>query len=93
MAYCDLLHKENSAKEKTTQEQKRSESRNHADVEVHMNRSNRLREKKKRKKESKKTKELKNKALEIFSKLQDGKDPAQPDHQSPCSKFEDCKYS
>ncbi|XP_055046433.2 uncharacterized protein [Misgurnus anguillicaudatus] len=83
---------ENSAKEETTQEQKRSGSRERAEVEVHMNRSNRLREKKKRKKESKKTKELKNKALEIFSKLQDGKDPAQPDHQSPCAKFEDFDF-
>lgn len=69
----------------------RPDSTDHANVEDHMNTSNIFREKRKKKKDSKKT-ERKNKALEIYSKLQDGKDPAQPTHQSPCSKFEDCKY-
>ncbi|XP_016311003.1 uncharacterized protein LOC107664836 [Sinocyclocheilus anshuiensis] len=62
-------------------------------TEKHRNRSDRLREKRKRKKEIKKTEERKNKALQIYSKLQDGKDLTEPTHQSPCSKFEDCKYT
>ncbi|XP_067284344.1 uncharacterized protein [Pseudorasbora parva] len=66
------------------------ESSNQA--EKHMNRSDRLREKRKRKKEIKKTKERKNKALEIYSKLQDGKDVTDPTHQSPCSKFENFDF-
>ncbi|KTF92047.1 hypothetical protein cypCar_00016080, partial [Cyprinus carpio] len=41
----------------------------------------------------KKTEERKNKALQIYSKLQDGKDPTEPSHQSPCSKFEDSMLS
>lgn len=61
-------------------------------AEKHRNRSDRLREKRKRKKEIKKTEARKNKALEIYSKLRDGKDLTEPTHQSPCAKFEDCKY-
>ncbi|XP_051748091.1 uncharacterized protein LOC127511352 isoform X2 [Ctenopharyngodon idella] len=63
------------------------ESSDHA--EKHRNRSDRLREKRKRKKEIKR---WKNKALEIYSKLQDGKDLTEPTHQSPCSKFEDFDF-
>ncbi|XP_039524335.1 uncharacterized protein LOC120477032 isoform X2 [Pimephales promelas] len=61
-------------------------------AEKHRNRSDRLREKRKRKKEIRKTEARKNKALEIYSKLQDGKDPAEPTRQSPCSKFEDFDF-
>ncbi|XP_059367182.1 mucin-2 [Carassius carassius] len=61
-------------------------------AEKHRNRSDRLQEKRKRKKERKKTEERKNKALQIYSKLQDGKDPTEPTHQSPCSKFEDFDF-
>ncbi len=61
-------------------------------AEKHRNRSDRLREKRKRKREIKKTEERKSKALQIYSKLQGGKDPTEPPHQSPCSKFENCKY-
>lgn len=87
---CCLLHEQGSSKEGTPQVQIRPDNTDHAKVEDHMNTSNRLREKRKKKKNCKKT-EWKNKALEIYSKLQDGKEPAQPTHQSPCSKFEDCK--
>ncbi|XP_056312341.1 uncharacterized protein LOC130223526 [Danio aesculapii] len=55
-------------------------------------RSDRLREKRKRKKEIKKTKERKNKALQIYSKLQDGKEPTETTDQSSCSKFEDFDF-
>ncbi|XP_077090468.1 uncharacterized protein LOC143741856 isoform X2 [Siphateles boraxobius] len=61
-------------------------------AEKHRNRSNRLREKRKRKKEIMKTEARKNKALEIYSKLQDGKDLTEPTHQSPCAKFEDFDF-
>ncbi|KAL1275819.1 hypothetical protein QQF64_035442, partial [Cirrhinus molitorella] len=68
----------------------RPESSDHA--EKHRNRSDKLREKRKRKKEIKKTEERKNKALQIYSKLQDGKESTEPTHQSPCSKFEDFDF-
>ncbi|XDV25025.1 hypothetical protein PO909_029028 [Leuciscus waleckii] len=61
-------------------------------AEKHRNRSDRLREKRKRKKEIKKTEARKNKALEIYSKLRDGKDLTEPTHQSPCAKFEDFDF-
>ncbi|XP_058630283.1 mucin-2 isoform X2 [Onychostoma macrolepis] len=61
-------------------------------AEKHRNKSERLREKRKRKREIKKTEERKNKALQIYSKLQDGKDPTEPAHQRPCSKFEDFDF-
>ncbi|XP_057179437.1 uncharacterized protein LOC130547490 [Triplophysa rosa] len=80
---------EESSKEGTPQVQIRADNTDHANVEDHMNTSNRLREKRKKKKDGKK---WKNKALEIYSKLQDGKEPAQPTHQSPCSKFEDFDF-
>ncbi|XP_043093884.1 uncharacterized protein LOC122343470 isoform X2 [Puntigrus tetrazona] len=59
-------------------------------AEKHRNRSDRLREKRKRK--NKKTEERKTKALQIYSKLQDGKDQTESTHQSPCSKFEDFDF-
>lgn len=61
-------------------------------AEKHRNRSDRLREKRKRKREIKKTEERKSKALQIYSKLQGGKDPTEPPHQSPCSKFENFDF-
>ncbi|KAA0721018.1 hypothetical protein E1301_Tti001972 [Triplophysa tibetana] len=79
------------SKEGTPKVQIRPDNTDRANVEDHMKTSNRLREKRKKKKNSKKT-EWKNKALEIYSKLQDGKEPAQPTHQSPCSKFEDFDF-
>ncbi|TRY65064.1 hypothetical protein DNTS_026086, partial [Danionella cerebrum] len=52
------------------------------------NMSDRLKERRKRKKQIKK--ERKNKALQIYSKLQEGKEPTED--QSPCSKFEDFDF-
>ncbi|XP_051546821.1 uncharacterized protein LOC127436607 [Myxocyprinus asiaticus] len=87
----DLLT-EGPAKEATILEQACPEMRDHTGEEQCRNRSIKLREKRKRKKENKKTEERKCKALQIYSKLQDGKDPTQATQQSPCSKFEDFDF-
>ncbi|XP_051976306.1 uncharacterized protein LOC127638705 isoform X2 [Xyrauchen texanus] len=80
------------AKEVPLLEQACPEKRDHTGEEECRNGSIKLREKRKRKKENKKTEERKCKALQIYSKLQDGKDPTQATHQSPCSKFEDFDF-